>query len=342
MDMNTRAVGLLSGGLDSILAIRITKDQGVDVTALTVRLPFVRTSSESPEAAAEWLQVPLVSVDVGDDYIEVLRNPRFGYGRGFNPCIDCRVYMLGLARRVMAKVGASFVVTGDVLRQRPKSQRPDALRIEDKYSGLDGLILRPLSALLLEPTMPEREGVVDRTMLLGISGRTRRTQLELAARYGLESFAAPAGGCPLTDRQFGDKARALLASVRHVTTGDLALLKKGRHFYLRHAHIVLGRSQRENRVLVEARSQDDGLVRITDYGGPVALVRGRVDRKALAQAARLVVAYSDAPSDAIASVEYSAPTGTGTVLVEQNAASSGTAPVVRWSGPVSRHLRSTV
>ena len=338
--MQRKAIGLLSGGLDSILAIRMIMDQGVDVTALTISLPFVRTSVETPAAAADWLGVPLLTVEVGDDYIDLLRNPKFGYGKAFNPCIDCRVYMLGIARRAMEREGASFVVTGDVLKQRPKIQRPDALRIEDNYSGLEGRVLRPLSALLLPPTEPERECVVNRAALLGLSGRSRRTQIELATFYGLERFNSPAGGCPLADRQFGDKARALLASVRHVSTEDLALLKRGRHFYMRDTHIILGRSQRENRVLADARTSEDGLVRIVEYGGPTALVRGRVDRKALAQAAHLTVAYSDAPTDAIVGVEYVAPTGCGSVIVEQTTASSTAAPVVRWSGPVSRTLRA--
>ena len=316
--MERRAVGLLSGGLDSILAIKMVKDQSVDVIALNVHLPFVRKSTESPDDAAKWLGVPLVTVEAGDDYIDVLRRPRFGYGKGFNPCIDCRVYMLGVARRVMEQHDASFVITGDVLLQRPKSQRPDALRIEDKCSGLDGLILRPLSALLLRPTVPEREGIVDRSKLLGLSGRSRKTQFDLARYYGLERFSTPAGGCPLTDRQFGEKARVLLSRVHRVTTEDLGLLKRGRHFYRDSTHFIVGRRQKENRMLIESCGPEDGYVRITQYGGPVTLVRGRVDRKTLVQAARLTAAYSDAPSDVPVTVEYRAPTGSGRILVEQS------------------------
>jgi len=321
-----RAIGLLSGGLDSVLAIRMVKDEGVEVIALHIRLPFVRKTSESPEAAAEWLGVRLVTAEVGEDYIDVLRNPKFGYGKAFNPCIDCRVYMLGVARRVMEAEEASFVITGDVLKQRPKSQRPDALRIEDKYSGLDGLILRPLSAQLLEPTIPEKEGIVRREVLLGLSGRSRSKQFELAEEYGLKRFSTPAGGCPLTDPRFGEKIRALLTHVPRVTIEDLALLRKGRHFYTESAHIIVGRSLRENRALVASRSPDDVLLGISEYGGPVTLVRGRVDCKALAQAARLTALYSDAPCDAVVTVHYHAPTGTGAVLVEQSSAVSGPMP----------------
>ncbi len=296
----------------------MVKDQGVDVVALNVHLPFVRKSTESPDDAAAWLGVPLVTVEAGDDYIDVLRSPRFGYGKGFNPCIDCRVYMLELARRLMEQQDASFVITGDVLKQRPKSQRPDALRIEDKCSGLDGLILRPLSALLLRPTVPEREDIVDRSKLLGLSGRSRKTQFDLARDYGLERFSAPAGGCPLTDRQFGEKARVLLSRVRRVSAEDLGLLKRGRHFYRDDTHFIVGRRQKENRILVESCAPEDGYVRITQYGGPVTLIRGRVDRKALVQAARLTAVYSDAPSDVPVTVEYRAPAGSGSILVEQS------------------------
>lgn len=317
--MRKKAVALLSGGLDSILAIKMVKDQGIEVIGFHILLPFVRKTSEKPEAAADWLGVRLVRERVEDDYVDVLRRPRYGYGKGFNPCIDCRIYMLGSARRLMDREGASFLLTGDVLQQRPKSQTPKALRIQDRASGLDGLILRPLSALVLAPTIPEREGLVDRSEFLGLRGRSRRTQLEMAERFGLQSYGTPAGGCPLTCKEFGVKARALVQHVPHLTIDDLALLTIGRHFYRDSSHIIVGRNQAENRMLQSARSVTDTVLQATAYGGPVTLIRGDVRWGVLVAAARLAAAYSRAPSDADVEVEYSTPTGAGTLTVEQTA-----------------------
>lgn len=321
MDINTKAVALLSGGLDSILAVRTMQEQGVEVVGLNIVLPFIRKSPETPEAAAAWLGIRLLKERVSDDYITVLRRPRYGYGKGFNPCIDCRIYMLGMARRLMEREGAGFVVTGDVLKQRPKSQTPHALKIEDKASGLDGLILRPLSALLLQPTIPEQDGRVDRSKLLGIRGRSRHTQLEMAERYGLQAFSTPAGGCPLTFSEFGSKARSLISNMREVTLDDLSLLTVGRHFYTESAHIVLGRNRAQNNSLLKARIPGDTVLQVTAYPGPVTLIRGQLQRDTLVAAARLSAAYSGAPSDASIPVEYATPDRTGTILVEPSAVS---------------------
>lgn len=307
----------------------MVKDQGVEVIGLNILLPFVRKASQTPEAAADWLGVRLVKERVGEDYIDVLKRPRYGYGKGFNPCIDCRVYMLGIARRLMEREGAAFVVTGDVLKQRPKSQTAHALRIEDSASGLEGLIVRPLSALRLAPTIPELEGVVERNRLLDLQGRSRKTQLELAGRFGLESFSTPAGGCPLTFREFGNKARALVSRVQPVTIDDLALLTRGRHFYMDSARIIVGRNRADNRVLLDARSRGDAIVRVTAYDGPVTLVRGEIHRGVLLAAARLTAVYSSAPWDAAVPVEYSAPEGAGTIVIEQSNGHD------RWSSRVS-------
>ncbi len=320
--MHARAVALLSGGLDSILAVRMMQEQDVEVVGLNIMLPFVRKSPETPEAAAAWLGIRLVKEQVHDDYITVLRRPRYGYGKGFNPCIDCRIYMLGMARRLMQQEQASFVVTGDVLKQRPKSQTPHALKIEDELSGLDGLIVRPLSALVLKPTVPEQNGLVDRRRLLGLTGRSRRTQLEMAERYGLQAFSTPAGGCPLTFREFGGKVRSLISHMREVTPDDLSLLIVGRHFYRNGAHIVLGRNRSQNNALRRACTSRDAIVQVTAHPGPVTLLRGDLSWNTLLAAARLSAAYSNVPSDAVVPVEFFTPEETGTLLIEP------------WDGPL--------
>lgn len=318
--MRPKAIGLLSGGLDSVLAIRLVMDQGVEVVALNIALPFVGSRSERIEPAAEWLGVRLVKREVGRDYIEVLRNPRYGYGKGFNPCIDCRVYMLGLARRLMEQEGADFVVTGDVLKQRPKSQTQDALNIEDKCSGLKGLIVRPLSARCLARTVPEREGILDRDRFLDLSGRNRKRQLELAAELGLTEYSTPAGGCPLTNREFAIKARTLFSSVQNISVNDLALLRQGRHFYAGGAHIIVGKSQRENESLLGLKEPDgDVELRVLDVGSPVTILRGAVTTGTLVAAARLTAAYSDSRSDDVVEVWYSGSGLEGSIVVEQSA-----------------------
>ena len=316
--MRPKAIGLLSGGLDSVLAIKLVVDQGVEVVALNIVLPFVGSRSDRAEPAAEWLGVRLVKMEVGRDYIEVLRNPRYGYGKGFNPCIDCRVYMLGLARRLMEQEGANFVVTGDVLKQRPKSQTLDALNIEDKCSGLKGLIVRPLSARRLRSTVPEREGILDRDRFLDLCGKNRKPQLELAAELGLTEYSTPAGGCPLTNREFAIKARTLFSCVQDISVNDLALLRHGRHFYAGGAHIIVGKSQRENGSLLALKEPGDVEFRVPDVGSPVTILRGAVTASTLVTAARLTAAYSDSKSDEVAEVKYSGPGLEGSIVVEQS------------------------
>ena len=319
-NVKPKAIALLSGGLDSVLAIRLMLDQGVDVVALNIVLPFVGSRSERAEPAAEWLGVRLVKVDVGPDYIDVLRNPRYGYGKGFNPCIDCRVYMLGLARRLMEQEGADFVVTGDVLKQRPKSQTQDALNIEDKCSGLKGLIVRPLSAKCLRRTVPELEGILDRSRFLDLYGKNRKPQFELAAELGLTAYSTPAGGCPLTNREFAIKARSLFSYVRDISVNDLAMLRHGRHFYVNGAHIIVGKSQQENCSLLALKEPNcDVEFRAPDVGSPVTILRGAVTPSTLLAAARLTAAYSGGRSDEVVEVKYCGSGLEGSVVVEQSA-----------------------
>ncbi|MFC2008836.1 tRNA 4-thiouridine(8) synthase ThiI [Chloroflexota bacterium] len=314
----TKAIGLLSGGLDSLLAIRLLQEQGIEVVGLNISLPFVGSRSERAVPAAESLGIRLVTHKVGSDYIEMLRNPRHGYGKGFNPCVDCRIYMLNVARELMASEGASFVVTGDVVKQRPKSQIPEALSIEERKSGLAGLVVRPLSAGLLEPTQPELDGTIDRSRLLSLKGRTRTEQLEMARQQGLTEFGAPAGGCPLTNREFGSKARSMFGALRDITVEDMALLRQGRHYYTAGAHVVSGRNETENDTLVEMRGPDDIVLWALGVGSPFTLLRGGRTLDSLMTAARLTAAFSDAGSADTIEVEYVGEQARGLILVEQS------------------------
>jgi hypothetical protein len=291
-----RALALVSGGLDSALAARLMLDQGIEVVGLHLESPTA-CRSDVREVARE-LGIALEVRQKGEAYLQILRHPRFGYGKHMNPCIDCRVFMFGIARRVMDDVGARFIVTGEVAGQRPMSQGRNTLHLIDREAELGGWIVRPLSALLLPETEPERLGWVDRSRLLRITGRGRLEQLAMADRYGLSHHQSPGGGCLLTDATFSVKLRDLLDHGDEVSTtlDDVALLRIGRHFRLRpDLKIVLGRNQEENRRLVQATGGGRWLVEPSGFNGPVALVCGPRDEVALDASARLIAGYTRDP-----------------------------------------------
>jgi tRNA U34 2-thiouridine synthase MnmA/TrmU len=295
-----KALALISGGLDSILAARVTLDQGIRVEGLHFLSLFCcRPSPSCPElqaarAAAE-LGIPLKVVNTNRSMLRVLKEPRHGYGKNMNPCIDCRIDMLKQARAYMEERGADFIVTGEVLGQRPMSQRKAAMRIVERESGLEGLLLRPLSAQWLEETIPEKEGWVDRTRLLNIRGRSRKQQLEMAKQMGLSEYASPAGGCLLTFPEFGQKARDLVDHAEEPTLNDWHLLKMGRHFRLdEKTKLVVGRSRSDNRKIASFATRGDLLLRCLDIPGPTALFRGEPSERNRRLAARILLRYSRA------------------------------------------------
>ncbi|MBI4650490.1 hypothetical protein HY745_04230 [Candidatus Desantisbacteria bacterium] len=202
-----KAIALLSGGLDSTIAIKILLDQGIEIEAVNFMSPFCTCDRKDgcrheAKHMSQVLNIPLKMFSTGLEYIEVIKYPRFGYGKNLNPCIDCRIFMLNKAKKYMDESGANFLITGEVLGQRPKSQRKDALAIIDRETGLKGLILRPLSAKLLAPTIPEQEGIVDRKQLLAIEGRGRKDQIALAEKHKINDYLCAGGGCLLTDKNF--------------------------------------------------------------------------------------------------------------------------------------------
>jgi hypothetical protein len=291
-----RALGLLSGGLDSALAAALLLEQGVEVTGLHLESPL-SCRSDVREVARD-LGIPLIVRAKGPEYLRLLREPRWGYGRHLNPCVDCRVFMLRRAGAELAAVGADFLFTGEVLGQRPMSQLREKIRIVDRHSGLEGRVLRPLSARLLPETEAERDGWVDRSRLLAVSGRSRHVQLAEAARLGLKRYQSPGGGCLLTDAAFARKLRDLFehAPPQAVGDADVALLSLGRHFRLgRGLKIVLGRDAAENERLAALASGHRWLVEPADFTGPTALVCGPRGSAALDRAASLIARYSRAP-----------------------------------------------
>jgi len=295
-----KAVALFSGGLDSKLAVLTILKQGIDVKALAFLTPF-NTPREGnslhaqENTAPEALGYEVYTRWLTDTVIEIVRNPRFGYGNQMNPCIDCRILMLREARKFMDEMGADFIITGEVLGQRPMSQRKDTLNRIDKEAGVKGYVLRPLSAKLLSVTIPEAGGIVDRDMLHDFRGRSRRPQINLAREFKLVHYPAPAGGCLLTDPIFAYKLRDLLACNPDPSVREITLLKIGRHFRFSPAcKIIVGRDQKENEMLESLAGNNESLITIEGYGSPTTLVSGTIKDEALMIAASLCARYSDA------------------------------------------------
>ena len=300
-----KALALLSGGLDSILATKLVLDQGIEVVAVTFILPVVVDKEDYAGTTAERFGIPLIKVEVGNDYLDVIRNPKYGYGSGINPCIDCRIYMLRKAKRLANEIGAKFIVTGDVLGERPMSQYRKALMLEDEEAGLEGLILRPLSAKLLPETIPEREGWVDRNKLLGISGKSRRPQIALARKFSLEdAYPSPSGGCLLTHKEFASKVKDLFEHKENVTKRDIELLRIGRHFRGASSKIIVGRNERENTLLVELKNPEDYAFEVPGCGSPITILEGSRDQEAIELAAQLTARYSDTARGDAVLVDY--------------------------------------
>lgn len=278
--MSARGILLYSGGLDSLLAGRLLLEQGVEVSGIMFVLPFAAPDyrpEQSPQARfARDNAIPLRFFRCGREYMEMVKNPPHGYGKRSNPCIDCKIYFLRKAGELMESEGASFVATGEVVGQRPMSQMKHMLRHIENESGLKGRLLRPLSAKLLPPTIPEREGLVDRERLMGISGRGRSAQIELARRMGIAEYASPAGGCLFTDVQIARRVRDLLDRVPGFDMTDVYLLSLGRHFRAREdLKFIVGRNEAENVELEKYASDADALL-VPEFKGPVVFARGAV------------------------------------------------------------------
>jgi tRNA-specific 2-thiouridylase len=299
--LNVKALSLFSGGLDSLLAAKVVLEQGIEVLAVTFETPFF--GAERARAAARKLGLPLRIVNFTDEHLVMLRAPRYGYGRNMNPCIDCHTLMLRKTGAMLAEEGADFIITGEVLGQRPMSQNRQSLHIVAKNSGYPDLIVRPLSAQLLPETRPEREGKLDRQGLLAIQGRGRKTQIELAARFGIGDYAPPAGGCLLTDPIFSRRLRDLFDENPACPVNDIELLKYGRHFRTAEGRkVIVGRNERDNRSLEKLAGPGDAALHVADYPGPLAIVPHGGDDNTLLAAAALCVLYSDAPKDCVVTV----------------------------------------
>lgn len=297
-----KAIALFSGGLDSMLATELIRRQKIDVLGLTFITPFF--DAQKSRYAAKLLKLPLVVEDITTPHLKMLKAPRYGYGKNMNPCIDCHTLMLQIAGEKMKKDGFDFLITGEVLGQRPMSQNKQSLYIVAKNSGYSDYILRPLSARLLDPIKVERDEIIDRSQLLAIQGRGRKFQIKLAADFGITDYAPPAGGCLLTDPMFTRRLHDLFSHQEDHDIRDFNLLKHGRHFRAdNHGKIIVGRNNTDNEKIREFSTNEDIALYMADFPGPYVLIpHGNMELLPLA--ASLCVRYSDAPCDLEANVNY--------------------------------------
>jgi tRNA U34 2-thiouridine synthase MnmA/TrmU len=294
--MKKKAISLISGGLDSAVATRLILDQGVDVVGLNFTSPFSsrRERSEGLQAirTARELGIRLILKEKGPEYIDVIRNPKHGYGKNMNPCIDCRIFMLRKTKEVMAEEDAGFVITGEVLGQRPMSQRRPTIELIEKESGLDSLILRPLSAKHFIPSKPEVEGIIDRQLLLDLAGRGRSAQFSLVEKYKLSAFGDPGGGCLLTDAMYSIRLRDLFAHDKGFTMLDIDLLNTGRHFRINtDTKLILGRNKGENERLLSLWVLPYILIYPIGFPGPLGIIKGEPGKEVIAIVANIISHY---------------------------------------------------
>ncbi len=298
-----KALCVFSGGLDSMLAAQLIRAQGIEVLALFFETPFF--TSPKARKSADHINLPIKVVDITDKHLEIVRNPKHGYGGHMNPCIDCHTLMIRTAGELLEEEGAGFVITGEVLGQRPMSQNLKALSLVASESGFQGLVLRPLSAKRLPITIPEERGWVDRNKLMGFSGRSRKPQMELAKTLGIRDYPSPAGGCLLTDEVFSRRLKDLVFGVPDLQLREIELLKLGRHFRLGpHTKVIVGRNQKENEEISALSRETDLLLTTVSVPGPTVLVLGDLTPEIEELAASMAVSYSDAGNDQLTEVSF--------------------------------------
>ena len=294
MKDKVKAVALFSGGLDSILAVKLIEEQGIEVKGVNFKTPFF--GLERGVLTAKYLDIDLKIIDVTEELLKILRNPKHGLGKNMNPCIDCHTLMFKKAGEHMTNIGASFILSGEVLGERPMSQNRNSLNIIERESGFESRILRPLSALLLTETIPEKEGLVDRNKLLDISGRSRKRQMELADKMGIRDYPSPAGGCKLTEPAFSKRLRDLFTQ-ESFSLEEVELLKLGRHFRLsKDIKLVVGRNKEENEQLQNFFQDGDFLFKAKNLKGPVSLLRKRsklIDDELIDKSCQITARYCD-------------------------------------------------
>jgi tRNA U34 2-thiouridine synthase MnmA/TrmU len=292
-----KGIALISGGLDSLLAAYVIKSQGIEVIGINFSSSFFDTRRKA-ENVGKNLRIPIIYRDISLPLLEIIRKPKYGFGKNLNPCIDCHILMIKEALKVKEEVNAAFIITGEVLGERPKSQNRKALELVEKESGAEGYILRPLSAKLLKPSEPERLGWVNRDKLFKLHGKGRKAQFYLAEKYKLESYATPAGGCLLTDPKFSAKLKHLL-SLSYPQLKDIELLKIGRHLKLNdRVKVVVARNASENEAILRLRRPQDKVLQVKSREGAKVLLQSftptELKEEYIIKAAQIAIHYSKA------------------------------------------------
>lgn len=301
-DTNTRyrghAIALFSGGLDSAIAILLMRRQNIKVTALTFMTHFGCDISDrsscggNPYPVSEKFGFDVKLMHLGEKFVEIVKHPKYGYGKNMNPCIDCRILMLREAKVFMDLVGADFIITGEVVGQRPKSQMKNSMNTVLRDSELKGRLVRPLSAKILEETIPEKEGLLDRDMMEGISGRSRKRQMELAEEFGLEDYPSPAAGCLLTDPSYSRRLKDLIEHSPTIDFNDLNLLRVGRHFRINdHAKVIVGRDEVDNEKIRQYAKKEHFMLEALGTGSPITLLITSNGEQSINDAAALTARY---------------------------------------------------
>ena len=303
-----KAIALFSGGLDSTLAMKLIIDQGIEVLAVNISTGFGSTKDrkEHMQSMCDQVGAEFKIIDIENEYLQdVLFSPKHGYGKNFNPCIDCHAKMFAVAKRIMEAEGASFLISGEVMGQRPMSQNKDALQTVLNESNCDGLLLRPMSAKMLTPTIAEEKGWVDRERLESITGRSRERQLSLAKEIGLEDFESPGGGCLLTDENFGKKMFDYIAHENDFEVQDIPVMKFGRHLRLSDgAKLVVGRNKEENEHLQNINNDKYYHAKTVGIPGPHALLSKSASESDKELATKVILTYTKARQEDNFSILY--------------------------------------
>jgi len=308
----SKAVALYSGGLDSTLAIIVMAKRGVEIEAVHFDTDLAPANDSSEfakrlQADSDRFGFRHTTIHLGRKFLDIVQNPHHGYGKNMNPCIDCKILMIREAGEYMRKCGADFLITGEVVGQRPMSQMKPTIMKIDKASGMAGYIVRPLSGKILEPTIPEQSGLIQRDWLLAINGRSRKGQIQLAEQYGLTDYATPAGGCFLTDSNYAARIKDLFIYNLQFDQNDIFLLRHGRHFRLSpNARLVVGRDENDNDRIAAYIKPDDYVLEVADAGSPLGVMRGNVQPEDIELAAAIMAGYSSAKYSDSAVVEIKA------------------------------------
>jgi len=291
-----KAIALFSGGLDSCLAIKIIQNMGIEVEAVNINTGFDSNFDKFDllSQTAKELGVKFSVIDEREHFLdEILFSPKYGYGKNFNPCIDCHANMINIAYKYMKDVGASFIISGEVLGQRPMSQKLDGLKKIEKITIQPEIVVRPLSAKLLPPTLPEINGWIDREKMYDISGRERKVQMELAQKFGLKNYESPAGGCLLTDRNFSTKLKNFIKENR-LDVEDIDILKVGRHLKIDDKLVIISRNKDENPILKSYNGDKFEKMYPIGTPGPVGLIQKGATKETKIKASEVLITYTKA------------------------------------------------